>query len=131
MEKEVTKGTTPKSEVGVVFSGPFQNNQRNRVIFRAMANTLAGNLQRMLREDLGGTYGVSVVPEFTKLPTEEYRLTITFACDPGAHAGSRQGPVRGGRRVQDGGPSAGQVADAQAGAAPRPRNRQPAERLRA
>ena len=78
----MTKGTTPKSEVGVVFTGPFQNNQRNRIIFRAMANTLAGNLQRTLREDMGGTYGVSVVPEFTKLPTEEYRLTITFACDP-------------------------------------------------
>ena len=82
VEKVVTKGSTPKSQVGVVFSGPFQNNQRNRVILRAMANTLGGNLQRVLREDLGGTYGVSVVPEFTKRPTEEYRLTITFACDP-------------------------------------------------
>jgi len=34
-----------------------------------------------LREDLGGTYGVSVVPGFTKRPAE-YRLTINFACDP-------------------------------------------------
>ena len=82
VEKEVIKGSTPKSEVGVAFSGPFQNTERNRVVIRAMANTLGGNLQRVLREDLGGTYGVSVVPEFTKRPTEEYRLTITFACDP-------------------------------------------------
>src|SRR4029079_15943193 len=82
VEKVVTKGTTPKSEVGVVYSGPFQNNQKNRIIIRAMANTLAGNLQRVLREDMGGTYGVSVVPEFTKKPTEEYQITITFACDP-------------------------------------------------
>jgi hypothetical protein len=36
-----------------------------------MADTLGGNLQRTLREDLGGTYGVSVVPSFTKRPTEE------------------------------------------------------------
>ena len=49
---------------------------------RAMAETLRGNLQRTLREDLGGTYGVSVVPSFTKRPTAEYRLTINFACDP-------------------------------------------------
>ena len=28
----------------------------------------------MLREDLGGTYGVSVVPDFTKRPIEEYRV---------------------------------------------------------
>ena len=27
VEKEVTKGSTPKSQVGVVFSGPFQNNR--------------------------------------------------------------------------------------------------------
>ena len=66
VEKTVNKGSTQKSEVGVVFSGPFQNNQRNRIIFRAMANTLAGNLQRTLREDMGGTYGVSVVPEWSR-----------------------------------------------------------------
>ena len=57
VEKEVVKGRTPKSQVGVIFTGPFQNNQKNRVIFQAMANMLSGNLQRVLREDLGGTYG--------------------------------------------------------------------------
>ena len=49
----MTKGIKPKSQVGVVFTGPFQNNERNRVIFRAMANTLGGNLQRTLREEHG------------------------------------------------------------------------------
>jgi zinc protease len=114
VEKDVRKGTTPKSEVGVVFSGPFQNNQRNRLIFQAMANTLGGNLQRVLREDLGGTYGVSVVPEFTKRPIQEYRLTITFACDPAR----TQDLVKTLFAVIDdfrtSGPSASQVADAQA-----------------
>ena len=113
VEKTVNKGTTQKSEVGVVFSGPFQNNQRNRIVFRAMANTLAGNLQRTLREDLGGTYGVSVVPEFTKKPAEEYRLNITFACDPAR----TQDLVKAMFEVIDdfktNGPSAGQAADAQ------------------
>ncbi len=113
VEKTVNKGTTQKSEVGLVFSGPFQNNQRNRIIFRAMANTLAGNLQRTLREDLGGTYGVSVVPEFTKRPAEEYRLNITFACDPAR----TQDLVKAMFDVIDdfktNGPSAGQAADAQ------------------
>jgi zinc protease len=113
VEKVVTKGTTPKSEVGVVYSGPFQNNQKNRIIIRAMANTLAGNLQRVLREDMGGTYGVSVVPEFTKKPTEEYQITITFACDPAR----TQDLVKALFSVVDdfkvNGPSAGQAADAQ------------------
>lgn len=114
VEKEVTRGSTPKSEVGVVFSGPFPNDEKNRVVIRAMANTLAGNLQRVLREDLGGTYGVSVVPEFTKRPVEEYRVTITFACDPAR----TQDLVKALFSVIDDfrtvGPSQGQVADAQA-----------------
>jgi zinc protease len=79
-----------------------------------MANTLAGNLQRVLREDMGGTYGVSVVPEFTKRPNEEYRITITFACDPAR----TQDLVKALFNVVDDfksdGPSAGQAADAQA-----------------
>ena len=114
VEKDVTKGSTPKSEVGVVFTGPFQNNPRNRVIVQAMANTLGGNLQRVLREDLGGTYGVRVTPDFTKQPIEEYRVSVTFACDPAR----TQDLVKALFAVVDdfktSGPSAGQVADAQA-----------------
>jgi hypothetical protein len=34
-----------------------------------MAETLAGDLQRTLREDLGGTYGVSVQPNYSNGPT--------------------------------------------------------------
>jgi zinc protease len=114
VEKEVRKGSTPKSEVGVVFTGPFQNNQRNRIIVRAMANTLAGNLQRTLREDLGGTYGVSVVSEFTKLPTQEYRLNITFACDPARTQDLVKAMFAVIEDFKTNGPSAGQAADAQA-----------------
>ena len=114
VEKEVTKGSTPKSEVGVVFSGPFRNNLRNRLIFRTMANTLEGNLQRVLREDLGGTYGVSVTPEFTKQPIEEYRLTITFACDPARTQDLVKALFAVIDEFRTSGPSSGQVADAQA-----------------
>ncbi len=115
VEKEVTKGSTPKSEVGVVFSGPFENNQRNRLILQAMANTLGGNLQRVLREDLGGTYGVSVMPDFTKRPVEEYRLTITFACDPARTQDLVKTMFAVIDQFKRSGPSAGQIADAQAG----------------
>ena len=82
VERQVKSGIAPRSEVSIVFTGPFQNDQQHRVIATAMTDTLAGNLQRTLREDLGGTYGVSVVPRYAKRPTPEYRITITFACDP-------------------------------------------------
>ena len=114
VDKEIKRGSTPRSQVGVIFSGPFQNNEKNRVMVRTMANTLAGNLQRVLREDLGGTYGVSVMPEFTKKPAEEYRVTISFACDPTR----TQDLVKALFVVVDdfktNGPSTGQIADAQA-----------------
>ena len=114
VEKDVVKGRTPKSQVGVIFTGPFQNNQRNRVIFQAMANMLSGNLQRVLREDLGGTYGVSVVPSYTKQPVEEYRLTISFACDPARTRDLVKALFAVVDDFKASGPSGGQVADAQA-----------------
>jgi len=114
VEKEVKKGDTPKSEVGIVFSGPFQNNERNRIILRAMANALGGNLQRVLREDLGGTYGVSVVPEFTKRPSEEYQVTITFACDPARTQDLVKALFAVVDDLKTNGPGVGQVADVQA-----------------
>jgi zinc protease len=82
VEQEVVKGVDPKSRVAVVFSGPFENDPRNRVVARAMAEMLAGELQQTLREDLGGTYGVSVQPEFQETPVGSYQLTIDFSCDP-------------------------------------------------
>ncbi len=78
----VTSGIAPRGQVSIVFSGAFQNDELHRVVARTMGETLAGNLQRTLREDLGGTYGVSVVVDFERQPTSEYRLTINFACDP-------------------------------------------------
>jgi zinc protease len=82
VERQVRKGLDPRSQVSVVFTGPFQNTQTNRVIMRAMAETLEGNLQGTLRENLGGTYGVSVTPDFEQRPRGMYRITIAFACDP-------------------------------------------------
>jgi zinc protease len=114
VDTQVAKGTTPRSQVGVVFTGPFQNDFRNRVIIRTMANTLAGNLQRTLREDLGGTYGVSVVPDFAKRPVEEYRVSITFACDPARTQDLVKALFDTVQDFRANGPSAGQVADVQA-----------------
>src|SRR5207237_8571766 len=82
VEKQIRRGIEPKSQVSIAFTGPFQNDEMHRVVVRAMAATLSGNLHSTLREELGGTYGVSVEPYFTNRPTEEYRLTISFGCDP-------------------------------------------------
>jgi zinc protease len=111
VDKIVRSGIEPRSQVSLVFNGPFENDEPHRVIASAMAENLAGNLQRTLREDLGGTYGVSVEPNFTKRPIQEYRLTVSFACDPAR----TQSLVEAAFRVIDQfklfGPSPSQVAD--------------------
>jgi len=114
VERQVKSGIAPRSQVSIVFTGPFQNDEQHRVIATAMAETLAGNLQRTLREDLGGTYGVNVTPSYTKRPSGEYRIAITFACDPAR----TEALVKTAFQVIDDfkrlGPGLGQVADTRA-----------------
>jgi zinc protease len=114
VEKQVTKGSAPRSQVGIVFNGPFQNNPQNRLLIRVLADTLAGALQRVLREDLGGTYGVSVTPDTTKRPDEEYRLAINFACDPARTQDLIKALFGVVDQFRTDGPSVSQVADVQA-----------------
>ena len=114
VEKQVRKGIEPKSQVSIVFTGPFQNDEMHRVVARAMAETLSGDLHRTLREDLGGTYGVSVDPSFTKTPTAEYRLTISFGCDPARTESLVKTTFQLIERFKNDGPGDAQVADARA-----------------
>ena len=114
VEREVRSGIEPRSRVSIVFTGPFQNDEMHRVVARAMAESLAGNLQGTLREDLGGTYGVSVAPTFTKRPTEEYRLTINFASDPARTVSLVRAAFQVIDQFKRNGPSRGQVLDARA-----------------
>ena len=111
VDEEVRSGIEPVSQVSIVFSGAFENDEMHRIVARAMAEGLAGNLQRTLREDLGGTYGVSVVPSFTKRPREEYRLTINFACDPARTESLTRAAFQVIDQLKRNGPSAGQILD--------------------
>jgi zinc protease len=115
VERDVTKGVEPKSEVTLVFSGSFQNDERHRTLVSAMAGMLAGNLHRTLREDLGGTYGVSVEPTFTKYPTEEYQVAISFTCDPARVDELTKTAWQVVDDFRRTGPAPGQVADARLG----------------
>jgi zinc protease len=82
IEKRVDKGLEPKSRAQLVFSGPFQYDQLQRVAIRAMAQALEVRLRESLREDLGGTYSVSASANYSKVPREEYNVTIGFGCSP-------------------------------------------------
>jgi zinc protease len=83
VEKKVYRGIEPKSQSRLIFTGPFPyDGWRNNFHFDAMAAVLDIKLREVLREDLGGTYGVGVGAATYRYPEEEYRLNLSFGCDP-------------------------------------------------
>jgi zinc protease len=80
--KRVEKGIEPQSQASLVFTGPFQYDQMQRIAIRAMGQVLQGRLREVLREDLGGTYNVGVSTSYSKVPREQYSVSIDFGCDP-------------------------------------------------
>ncbi len=82
IEKEIRKGIEPKSQVRIMFTGPFTWSKENRQRMQSMASALNIKLRENLREDKGGTYGVGVSPVPMHYPNERYMLTIAFGCAP-------------------------------------------------
>jgi zinc protease len=82
VQKTVEKGIAPKSQVSIVFSGPFVYNDANLLALRTMTMVLQGRLFDTIRQQLGGTYSIEVDPLTQKFPKPEYSVRITWACDP-------------------------------------------------
>jgi zinc protease len=80
--KRVEKGVEPKSLSAIVFSGPFEYNQQNRIAIRAMSEILQRRLQETIREELSGSYSVNVNPSYSRIPNPEYAVTIDFGSSP-------------------------------------------------
>jgi zinc protease len=80
--RAVERGIEPRSSTRIIFTGPFEYNQDNRTAIRAMTSVLQTRLRNVLREDLGGTYSVGVGATYSRIPTPEYRITISFGSDP-------------------------------------------------
>ncbi len=80
--RTVKRGLAPKSEVSLIFTGPFDWTRDNRFEFRTMVDVLRIKLREVLREDKGGTYGVGVRGSTSKFPREEYSVNISFGCAP-------------------------------------------------
>jgi zinc protease len=80
--KRVEKGVEPSSRSAIIFSGPFEFNQTNRVAIRAMSEILQRRLLEVIREELSGTYGINATPGYQRIPTPEYWITITFGSSP-------------------------------------------------
>ena len=82
INKSVHKGQEPKSVVSRMYTGDFDFNYANRYQVQSMIGVLKIKLREKLREELGGTYGVSVYPAMSHYPVQRYTIHIGFGCAP-------------------------------------------------
>ena len=82
VQRVVKKGAEPKARTALIFTGPFEYTRQNRYYLTALAELLNIKLREALRENLGGTYGVSVSPGASRDPQPSYRFTIGFGSAP-------------------------------------------------
>ena len=82
IEKTVEKGIAPKSEVAIVFAGPFVYDDANKLALQVVTLLLQSRLSDAIREELGATYSITVESQSARIPRPEYRLRIDWTCDP-------------------------------------------------
>ena len=82
IEKVVHKGLEPQSQTQIIFAGDGEYSPEESTAIGAMAEILQIRLRELLREDLGGTYGVGVSGSLSYRPDEEYTVMIQFGSDP-------------------------------------------------
>lgn len=80
--KRIEKGLEPQSRASIVFTGPFEYTPQQRAVIRLLSDVVTTRLHEILREALGGTYGVSADAGYSDLPVSEYSIRITFASAP-------------------------------------------------
>jgi len=82
IEKVVRRGTEPKSQTSIVFTGRMNYSREERHLLASMVDALDIRLREVLREDLGGTYGVGI--SFSASPREphEYTVSVSFGAAP-------------------------------------------------
>ncbi len=82
IRKEVRKGVEPQSQTQIIFTGPFDYTAENRLGMRVMTGALEIRLRELIREELGGTYGVGVAGGYERDPEARHTVRISFGSDP-------------------------------------------------
>lgn len=82
VEKRVVQGIEPQSRTVVVFSGPFDFTPDDRLGMRILGSILETRLRERLREEMSGTYGVTVETSYDRFPYGRYTLSVAFGSDP-------------------------------------------------
>ena len=82
MQKVIHRGREPKSRTQIIFSGPFEYSRAERHALISLNEVLDIRLREVLREDLGGTYGVAISQATEREPWPNYTVHIGFGSAP-------------------------------------------------
>jgi zinc protease len=82
VEVEVNKGLEAKSEVDIRFHGDAVWNRQAQHDMASLSAALRIRLREVLREEMGGVYGVSVSGGVSRVPRQEYTFSVGFGCAP-------------------------------------------------
>jgi zinc protease len=82
VERIVHRGVEPKAQTRLIFHGPFEDSRENRHVMSTLRSVLDIVLREAMREEQGGTYGVSVAANGTAEPYPHYQVSIGFGSDP-------------------------------------------------
>ena len=82
IEKDLSKGKAPKTFVNMTYHGKMKYTKDEVFKLNMMAEVLKIRLRESMREDKGGVYGVRVSASPSKIPEEQYSITISFNTDP-------------------------------------------------
>jgi len=107
--RDVKRGTEPKARTVIVFNGPFEWTRENRYAMASLAEVLRMRFRDVLREQLGGTYDVSVSQSSERDPRQEYQFSIDFGSAPERVDSLRAAVFREIERIKTDGPTADEI----------------------
>ena len=73
---------TPSAHTNIVYSAPIAYTADTDLKLDVLAQIMRSVYTEKVREEKGGTYGVSVDGQFWKYPADGCSMTISFRCDP-------------------------------------------------
>jgi zinc protease len=82
VRKTVRRGVEAQSQTRIVFTGEAPYSRATAHGLQSMTQVLQTWLRETLREELGGTYSVSVSGSASRIPKERYRIDIAFGSAP-------------------------------------------------
>jgi zinc protease len=110
VEKVVRQGIEPRSQTQIAFTGPFTESTEDAYALRSLAEVLELRLTEVLREDLGGTYSVSVSGNATLQPEPRYTFGVAFSAAPERLDDLARVVFEQVERMKDSGPTEDEIA---------------------